>query len=86
MHSLPSLVFADDYEEFKSNLTFSTCEMRRCISISTVPDGCIVEKLEEFIILLNMVLGEGPLDRIHLELAEGRVAIVDNDGEYVQAV
>ncbi|CAI8036548.1 hypothetical protein GBAR_LOCUS20478 [Geodia barretti] len=79
-------VFADDYEEFRSNLTFSTCEMRRCISISTVPDGCIVEELEEFIILLNMVVGEGPLDRIHLEPAEGRVAIVDNDVAYVRFI
>jgi hypothetical protein len=35
------------------------------------------------VILLNMVLGEGPLD---LQPAEGRVAIVDNDGEVVQAV
>jgi hypothetical protein len=35
------------------------------------------------VILLNMVLGEGPLD---LQPAEGRVAIVDNDVAYIRFI
>ena len=78
MHLPFSSVLSEDYEEFRGNLTFETCQTRGCVSINTLPDGCIVERNEEFIILLS---SEGPLDRIHLEQTEGRVVIIDGDGK-----
>ena len=79
LNLLFSSVSSEDYEEFRGNLAFETCQTRACVSINSLPDGCVVERNEEFIILLS---SEGPLDRIHLEQTEGRVEIIDDDGEY----
>ena len=69
-----------DYLTLNSILTFDACQTRRCTDV-TIMDDLVDEPLEYF----DFTLERTPdLDtRISLNPVDGRIAIVDNDGNYL---
>ena len=50
-----------------------------CVNITTIPDGCVVEKDKTLMVSLEMVPPQN--DRIRLKPDSGVVTIKDNDGK-----
>ena len=69
-----------DYLELNSTLSFDACQNRSCINV-TIVDDLVDEPLEYF----DFTLERTPdLDtRISLNPVDGRIAMIDNDGNYL---
>ena len=74
-----STVETMDYGAIDVILMFDTCETRKCVNV-TITEDLVDEPLEFFTYTLT---GTPSLDpRIELNPIDGRVEIIDNDGEY----
>ena len=69
-----------DYLTLNSILSFGACQTRHCTDV-TIMDDLVDEPLEYFDFTLERTPG---LDtRISLNPVDGRIAIIDNDGNYL---
>ena len=66
-----------DYEPLNKKLYFTLCQTRSCINISTIEDGCVVELVKNFTVMLR----RDAFDGIKIEPSEASVGINDSDGE-----
>ena len=60
-------------------MTFAPCDKKSCVNISTILDGCVVEKDKNFTV--SLVMFQPQDDRIRLGSDSGVVTIKDNDGK-----
>ena len=73
-----STVETIDYGAINVTLMFDTCETRKCVNV-TITEDLVDEPLEFFTYTLTRTLFLDP--RIELMPTDGRVEIIDNDGE-----
>ena len=70
-----------DYEGLSVLLAFSACETRQCVNVNIV-DDFEIEQNENLFYTLERAPGLNP--NIQLDLTQGEILIVDNDGKIVQ--
>ena len=68
-----------DYQERHGLMIFAPCDKLSCVNITTIDDGCVVEKDETFTVSLELLQPRN--DRIRMEPDSGVVTIKDNDGK-----
>ncbi|CAI8013443.1 FRAS1-related extracellular matrix protein 2 [Geodia barretti] len=76
----PSFVPGEDYEPLNEKLYFAPCQTRSCINISTIEDGCVVELVKNFTVMLR----RDAFDGIKIEPSAASVGIHDSDVAYVR--
>ena len=74
-----STVETMDYGAIDVILMFDTCETRKCVNV-TIAEDLVDEQQEFFTYTLTRTPSLDP--RIELDPTDGRVDIIDNDGEY----
>ncbi|CAI8041944.1 Extracellular matrix protein FRAS1, partial [Geodia barretti] len=76
-------VTGEDYEPLNNKkLYFEPCQTKSCINISTIEDGCVVELVKNFTVMLR----RDAVDGIKIAPSEASIVIHDSDVAYVRIV